>query len=169
MARFGPRPRSLAERFWEKVQIGGLDECWPFVGARGPRGTGRIGRGGRRGSVLVAARVAFMLTRGTIPEGFFVCHHCDHPWCCNPVCLFAGTPLANSRDMIEKDRQARGKLTAHLGEENGRARLSAKQVIEIRTTLRHESPDAIKVVAHRFDVTPQNVRRILRGKTWRHL
>jgi len=161
--------RPLAERFWSKVKVGGLDECWPFMGARGPRGVGRIGEGGGHGQTLVAARVAFVLTRGPIPNGLFVCHHCDNPSCCNPVCLFAGTPLDNMRDMVAKGRQPPVESTVHLGEENGRARLSAEQVREIRSVIRSETWDDLRSVARRFKVTPQNIRRIVRGETWRHL
>jgi hypothetical protein len=45
--------RSLADRFWEKVQKLGPDDCWPWLAGKNGKGYGSIRRGGGR---LRAAR-----------------------------------------------------------------------------------------------------------------
>ncbi len=47
------------------------------------------------------------------------------------------------------------------GERNHKAKLTAPDVLSIRT-----SRDAVPKLAQRFGVTPQNITAILQGKTW---
>jgi len=99
----GPRPRPVAERFWEKVDIRDPDECWPWTKSCNPWGYGKFAR--VHGDIVPAHRMAWELTHGPIPDGLFVLHHCDNPPCCNPYkCLFLGTHQDNMRDMASKGR-----------------------------------------------------------------
>ena len=89
----GKTTRTVADRFWEKVNRRGLDECWEWLAARDGRGLyGLFYRGGR---LVVAHRVAYELTHGPIPAGLHVDHLCGFPACVNPAHLDAVTPRVN--------------------------------------------------------------------------
>lgn len=93
--------KSLAERFWEKVEQRGPDECWPWTASRYRFGYGALRVDGR---TLKSHRLAYKLTKGPIPPGLSVLHSCDNAPCCNPNHLRVGTKLDNARDMVLRDR-----------------------------------------------------------------
>lgn len=95
-----------ATRFWSKVSPGDARGCMTWVGGVGRNGYGRFAHSARM--TRAAHRVAWELTRGDIPPGRIVCHHCDRPLCCNPAHLFLGTHQDNMDDMVRKGR-ARGR------------------------------------------------------------
>lgn len=121
------------------------------------------GGGGEYGSVQFNGkrervnRVSYRLNVGEIPDGLFVCHHCDNPPCINPDHLFLGTQTDNMRDMASKGRSA-------LGERNGQSKLTEKDIISIR-----EMNGSYEQIAKLFCVDPSNISCIRSRKTWRHI
>jgi len=96
----------LKERFWAKVDVRGPDDCWPWLGAAGPRGYGRFAIGD--GAMTGPHRFSYELVCGPISDGMLICHHCDNPSCCNPAHLFVGTNTDNMQDAKAKGRLATG-------------------------------------------------------------
>jgi hypothetical protein len=92
----------MADRLWEKIEVGAHWECWPFAAKACDRdGYGQLWADG---VTYKAHRLVWEYTYGPIPPGLHVLHHCDNPSCCNPEHLFIGTDLDNNQDMVAKGR-----------------------------------------------------------------
>lgn len=93
----------VISRFWAKVAVGTDWQCWLWQGPISSNGYGRCAMGKRR-AWMAAHRVSWTIHYGDIPQGLFVCHHCDVPLCVNPAHLFLGTQTDNMRDAACKGR-----------------------------------------------------------------
>jgi hypothetical protein len=98
---------SPADRFWHYVNK--TDGCWewrgrPPVARNYPIFSFDTPAGRKHMSV---PRFAYQLTRGSIPEGLNVLHHCDNRLCVRPDHLYAGTQAQNVRDMVARGRHPR--------------------------------------------------------------
>ncbi len=98
-------PTVLA-RFWAKVRK--ADGCWPWLGARNGQNYGVFHLNGR---AIGAHRFAYMALVAPIPDGMFICHHCDNPSCVNPAHLFVGSNKANMVDCAQKGRVPQASVT----------------------------------------------------------
>jgi hypothetical protein len=88
---------NIAARFWPRVEK--TNGCWFWIGARDTNGYGNVCVGPRSDQHTIKAhRVAYLLERGAIGDGLFVCHSCDTPQCVRPDHLYLGTNSQNTRD-----------------------------------------------------------------------
>lgn len=149
MKKRGPKPRPLADRFWEKVKKG--DGCWEWQGAKDDEGRGYIGRAPiqpRR-----AAPVSWEMANGVpVPHGMHVCHKCDNPSCVRPDHLFLGTPKDNMQDKVQKGRHP--------------TTLCAAQVLEIRAAWPSVSKSRL---AARYGVTKSCISHVVKRRGWKHI
>lgn len=158
-ARDRPR-RSLEERFWDKVNVCGANECWLWKGSKA-RGYGRISLSDRGRGAAQAHRISWEIHYGSIPDGLYVCHKCDVRACVNPNHLFLGTPKDNQQDMVRKGRCA-------MGETHPQTKFKKDDIIKIRK-LYATGKFTQREIARRFEVKRPAISRILSGKRWGHV
>jgi hypothetical protein len=95
---------NLAERFWEKVEVRGPDECWEWTAGLNENGYGRFRVNAT--TEAFAHRMSYVLHYGDDPGELMVMHSCDNPRCVNPAHLSLGTNEDNMRDAVAKGRLA---------------------------------------------------------------
>jgi len=169
---FQQRLDILKTDFWGRVNKS--DGCWLWVMGKNKQGYGKINVAGKD---ALAHRVSYLITKGEIPHGMFVCHTCDNPTCVNPDHLFLGTPADNMADKVKKGRQARGDelrkaqqkgaQTFRRGVETGHAKVNESQVVEIREL----SASGLKYpqIAIRYGISINGVFHIVKRHTWKHV
>jgi len=143
----------LPIRFWAKVLK--TNSCWFWLGKLDDDGYGNFQV--RKGQKEKAHRVAFKLTKGPIPKGKLVLHHCDNTACVRPKHLFLGTHRSNQADKVAKQRQARGERIFH-------AKLTKKKVLAIRA-----SKDRQVDIALRYGVSQAAISAVITRKVWLHV
>jgi hypothetical protein len=155
--------RPLAERFWEKVDKRGPDECWLWLASQHQFGYGQINVHGRP---IAASRIAYELTNGPIPEGLEALHTCNNPPCCNPNHLYAGTQTDNMQD---------AKRAGHLyqfplkpGTLYPKAKLNDDKVRYIRETYATGTVK-LKDLGVQFGVSEEMIWLIVHRKKWAHV
>lgn len=165
-----PAQRSLFDRFWEKVDVRGDDECWLWKGARGSgAGYGAIVVRGSR--LEKAHRVAWMLANASeVPDDMWVLHRCDNNLCVNPSHLFVGTRQDNVDDMMRKRRHGshRGRVSFARGEQHGQAKLTSADVRVIRRRLA-EGGSTQQEIATDYRVSRGLIGMIGRREIWLHV
>lgn len=172
----------IPARFWEKVAIGGGDDCWPWTAAIEP-GSGYGATGYAKslreflplekvGNAIGAHRVAFFLHYGVLDPRLEVCHHCDNRPCCNPKHLFQGTQGDNVRDMVSKKRVASGVRHGSVtqpesrikGERHHHARFTFEEVKEMQR-LRYEENWSCPRIGKLFNAHYTVVWNIVTGRS----
>ena len=170
--------------FWKKVNKDGPTmpcmetSCWMWAAGKSSNGYGTFCLSGK---TVRSPRVSWVLANGPIPHngsyhGFCVCHRCDNPLCVNPTHLFLGLHAANVADKVSKNRQAKGDAngartrpeTRARGEKQGRSKLTAEQIIQIRS-LYATGRVFQRQLAVEFGVSGAAIGYIVRRKAWAHI
>lgn len=160
LARFGD---TAVQRFWNKVERGGPDDCWPWTGSATPQGYGWL-RGRKRGPQRIARahRFSYELATGADPGARWVLHRCDNPRCVNPAHLFLGTVQDNTADMMRKGRDRHA-----VGSRHHNAKLTEARVVEARAAV--GSGESVAAVARRLGVSANTLSAAVDGRQWRHV
>jgi hypothetical protein len=133
--------------------------CWLWNRARNQRG---YGLKKFKEKITAAPRIVYELVNGPFARHLVICHKCDNPPCINPGHLFAGTQKENCQDAVAKGR------TAHnTGPNSGTAKLTRRNVLEIRSMW--AAGYSVISLAKRYDVAVSTIWSIFKGKTWRHV
>lgn len=137
--------------------------CWGWKGSLAKGGypvmTCRKACGPDRGH-----RASWVIHKGEIPQGLFVCHSCDNPICTNPDHLWIGTHKENNDDKMKKGRQGLVNPPYKSGSQNGSSKLKEDQVKEIRILL--EKGLTSREIGKQYGVSKTTILRIKTGKNW---
>lgn len=119
-------------------------------------------RCGFRGKTVLHHRMIYCLAAGVDMDaiaGLSVMHTCDNPGCINPAHLKLGTHADNMQDKKNKGRAPRG-------EDAGWAKLTEKQVIEIRGLAARIQ---YRLLAAQYGVSVPTIKDIVYRKSWKHI
>src|SRR5258708_3647821 len=103
---------------------------------------------------ILAHRLSYELSLGTIPDGMKVCHTCDNKPCAVPHHLFLGTDADNRADSVKKGRHARG------------SRSGKSQITEEVATAIYIDERKKAEIARAYGISFDIVRCIKNGRAW---
>jgi len=101
--------KDFEDRFWNRVDVKSIDECWNWLGQPNGSGYGRINIYGK---FFLVHRVSWSLLNGDIPNNRMICHTCDNRLCVNPKHLYLGTYSDNA---LDRERRLRKEGISHNG------------------------------------------------------
>lgn len=138
------------------------DGCWiwqgPFNQAEdSPRKYGKLRKKIEGCLEDYAHRFSFLVFKGPITIGLYVCHTCDVRTCVNPDHLFLGSQKENLRDMINKGRF------------KARTPKSEKKLSEAQALLIRKDNRLHRVIAEEYGITRHEVRGIKNGRLFPQL
>lgn len=145
--------KTYKERFFEKIDVKGPDDCWLWKGSKDQKGYG-IFRD-TPAHTIRSHRYMYMLELGEIPEKMLICHKCDNPSCVNPAHLFIGTDADNMIDMVKKNRHSSGKWDN---------KLRVDDILDVRASNRSR-----KELAKFYGVSVSAIEMIKMRKNWKHI
>lgn len=136
-----------------------MTPCLEWQGSTDPKGYGRFNAGtGVAPRFMLAHRYAMEII-GSL-DSRPVLHACDNPPCCNPDHLRSGTRAENNAEMRAKRRHA-------FGERIGCSKLTASQVVEIRS--RHNAGEQVPSIIGDYPVAYRTLVDVVNGVTWKHI
>ena len=140
------------QRFMSKVSKDPCG-CWHW---NGTKNHGKYGTFSFNRKPVGAHRFSYLIHKGEIPNGLYVCHSCDTRNCVNPEHLWLGTPQDNMDDMVRKQRKK--------GQNSKLAKLTNEDIHYIRNW---KYP--LSWLLDKYDVTLSTLSNIANRKTWTHI
>jgi hypothetical protein len=148
------------QRLKEKYKVNIDSGCWEYLANSYYNGYAHIKF---KNKTYKAHRFSYELHNGPISDDLCVLHKCDNRKCINPEHLFLGSRDDNMKDMVSKNRQAKGIF-------NGTSKLSEQDVIEIKNYLNTNLyKGLITDLSKKYDVSRAVIYSIKTGKTWSHV
>ena len=148
-------------RFWNLVNIKGLEECWEWQASTRGAGYGQFTLSKPKRVIASAHRLAWeMFNNKKLNNRFeYICHECDNPPCCNsnPGHLYLGDCFTN---MLDRDN------SGHTG--RGKAKLTEDEVLFIRL-LWKDRVMTQRAIAKLYSMHKSAIQRIIKRKTWTHI
>lgn len=156
---YKPHSWTVKQRFEDKVVIKGRKECWLWEGARNSKGYAHLKV---RGRVRFATHIALWEYRKVrVPPRCGALHSCDTPSCVNPWHLRPGGQKANTKDMLDRKRQATGKkIWATV--------LTPGKVRKIRQ-MYGRGEGSYQALAEVFGVHHATIEQVVTRRTWKYV
>lgn len=137
--------------------------CWIWLGAKNPKGYGRIKINKK---LYSPHRIMFELFYGKILGVYDVCHKCDNPSCINPDHLFLGTRSDNMKDAYNKGRLKILEYIRPKGSDVYSSKLKERDIFQIRELDKVLQRNEI---AKLFNVHKSQISRALNGQSFKHI
>mgnify|MGYP002144358158 FL=1 len=135
-----------------------VTKCWEWTACRNADGYGCFSY---KAIMRGAHCTAWFLTYGYWSD-LCILHSCDNPGCVNPNHLREGTKLDNARDKVARNRMADTK-----GAQNGHAKLTEADVLQIRDLY---SKGLTQVeLSEMFGLALGYTSYVTKGKSWGHI
>ena len=129
--------------------------CWDWKGCC-PKNPG-YGQFRSYGKIYRAHIASWLIFKGEIPAGRFVCHTCDNPRCSNPEHLFLGSNLENIQDMLSKGRHP---YMAKERDKNHKTKIFTKDFHEIMQLYKNGYTQS--QIAKKFGVAQISISKAIR-------
>jgi hypothetical protein len=143
------------ERLKRYIKINDKTNCWEWTGVINKNsGYGHITYNKK---IWKTHRLTYFLLKKDFDPELCVLHKCDNKTCCNPDHLEQGTHKMNSQQMAERNRSLKG-------EKSPQAKLTEKQVIEIRN-----NSSTYKKIAEKYNVSDSLIWAIKNNRAWKHI
>ncbi len=140
--------KTTFERWREKVDMKGPDDCWEWLASKDSWGYGQIKTNKK---VISSHRFSYAHYKNNgqpVQSNLCVCHHCDNPGCVNPNHLFLGTHIDNMQDMIRKGRRVNPRPKKHTDDEVSKIRADYASGLSQRKVAKLNS--AVQSVVHKI-------------------
>lgn len=159
-----PITQKNLDRFWQRVNVLGDDDCWEWQLTPTDSGYGLFAAGGQ---IHRTSRFAYIHQAGLyshpIESDYRITAGCRNKLCCNPRHL----KQASQQEVFDLMKEA-GQVS--VGTDCKQSKLTEADIGVIRARyVRRSDTDGLGGIGKDYGVTPGCIRDIIIRKTWRHV